>query len=190
MLTLYLLLYYMQEPTSPLNLMPKVSRTPFYFSVSLLFLVIWLSIGFFFYNIFLEQSIEGQKIILSETRKSIDDISRDRKVIITRIEESGTIRPSIDLKGIVDAFYEAATSSNVRLKGFGIVNDVISTSLISTEPYGIAHPDAAWTIIEMMRKYAQGKGGRFSLEPITSISGDLKSRTTSVQFKVLSNPIK
>lgn len=187
---LYLLLYYMQEPTPPLNLMPKVSRTPFYFSVSLLFLVIWLSIGFFFYNIFLEQSIEGQKIILSETRKSIDDISRDRKVIITRIEESGTIRPSIDLKGIVDAFYEAATSSNVRLKGFGIVNDVISTSLISTEPYGIAHPDAAWTIIEMMRKYAQGKGGRFSLEPITSISGDLKSRTTSVQFKVVSNPIK
>lgn len=64
-------------------------------------------------------------------------------MIITRIEESGTIRPSIDLKGIVDAFYEAATSSNVRLKGFGIVNDVISTSLVSTEPYGIAHPDAA-----------------------------------------------
>ncbi len=190
MLILYLLLSYMQDSPSPPDLMPKVSRTPFYFSVSLLLLVIWLSIGFFFYNFLLEQSIQKKKVAISQTRISIDDISRDRKVIITRIEESGTIRPSIDLKGIVDAFYEAATSSNVRLKGFNIVNDVITTSLVSTEPYGIAHPDVAGTIIEMMRKYAQGKGGKFALDPITSISGDLKSRMTSVQFKVVSTPIK
>ncbi len=190
MLILYLLFSYMQEPTTPTNPMPKISRTPFYFSLSLLLFVIGLSAGFFFYNILLDQSIGEKKVAISETRTSIDDISRDRKVILTRIEQSWTIRPSIDLKGIVDNFYEAATTANIRLKGFNIVNDVISTTLVSTEPYGIAHPDAAGTIIEMMRKYAGWKDLKFTLDPITNMSGDLKSRTTSIQFKVLSNPTK
>ncbi len=190
MLILYLLLSYMQESTSSANLMPKISRTPFYFSVLLLLLVIGLSLWFFFYNLHLEQSIGEKKDAITQTQTSIDDISRDRKVILTKIEQSGTIRPSIDLKGIVDGFYEAATSANVRLKWFNIVNDVISTSLISTEPYGINHPDAASTIIEMMRKYTLGKVGKFTLDPITNMSGDLKSRTTSIQFTVVSTPNK
>ncbi len=190
MLILYLLFFYMQESTPPVNLMPKVSRTPFYFSVALLLIVLGLSVGFFFYNIFLDQSIETKKVAISQTRASIEEISRDRKVILTQIEQSGTIRPSIDLKGIVSYFYEAATAANVRLQWFNISYDVITTSLTATEPYGIAHPDPAGTIIEMMRNYARWNGGKFSLDPISSISGDLKSRSTSIKFKVVSNPIK
>jgi hypothetical protein len=102
----------------------------------------------------LERSIEVEKAAIAETKKNIDEVSRDRKVIITRIEKSNTIRPSIDLKGIVADFYDAASRANVRLQGFSIVNDVISTSLIATESTGIVHPDAATTIIAMMQEYA------------------------------------
>lgn len=190
MLILYLLFFYMQESTSPANIMPTVSRTPFFFSIGLLLTVIGLSVGFFFYNIFLDQTIESKKSEIAKTHTSIEELSRDRKVILTRIEQSGTIRPSIDFKGIIAHFYDAASAANVRLKWFNIVNDVISTTLIATEPFGIDHPDPAGTIIEMMRNYARGNGGKFSLEPIYSLSGDLKSRTTSIVLKVVSNPIK
>jgi hypothetical protein len=89
--------------------------------------MIGLSIGFFFYNLVLERSIDTQRETISEIRRNIDEVSRDRKVIITRIESSNTIRPSIDLKGIVADFRDAASRANVRLKGFSIINDVIST---------------------------------------------------------------
>jgi hypothetical protein len=147
----------MQESTPKTPLTPVVSSTPFYLSLMILLAMIGLSIGFFFYNLALDRSIEAQKNAISETRKNIEEVSRDRKVIITRIEGSNTIRPSIDLKGIVADFYDAASRANVRLNGFNITNDVISTSLTATESNGAIHPDAASTIITMMQEYAQGK---------------------------------
>jgi hypothetical protein len=88
------------------------------------------------------------------------------------------------LKGIVADFRDAASRANVRLKWFSITNDVISTSLTATEPNGTIHPDAVTTIITMMQEYASGRGGRFALDPITTISGLPTERTTGIQFKV------
>jgi hypothetical protein len=129
----------MQESTPKTPLTPVVSSTPFYLSLMILLAMIGLSIGFFFYNLALDRSIEAHKNTISETRKNIEEVSRDRKVIITRIEGSNTIRPSIDLKGIVADFYDAASRANVRLNGFNITNDVISTSLTATESNGAAN---------------------------------------------------
>jgi hypothetical protein len=106
----------MQESTPKASLTPVVGRTPFYLSLAILLAMIGFSIGFFFYNLALDRSIEIEKSAISETRKNIEEVSRDRKVIITRIEKSDTIRPSIDLKGIVADFRDAASRANVRLK--------------------------------------------------------------------------
>ena len=155
MLILYLSSTYMQDINPIPSLIPKKSRLAYYLSIGLFLLMITLSIGFSVYNMLLERTIESEKTQIAEIQKNIDEISRDRKVILTKIEKSGTIRPSIDLKGIVADFYTAASASDVRLKGFSIANDVISTSLTATKPDGIVHPDAASTIIKMMREYAK-----------------------------------
>ena len=101
----------------------------------------------------LDASIETYRSTIAEKKNQIAEISKDRNVILTKIEQSNAIRPSIDLQGIVRDFYDAASRANVRFKGFSITNDVISTTLSSTTPDGIIHPDAAGTIIKMMREY-------------------------------------
>ena len=185
---MYLSSSYMQDINPIPSLIPKKWRLAYYLSIWLLVFVVGISVGFFVYNILLERKIEAEKTQITEIQKNIDEISRDRRVILTKIEKSGTIRPSIDLKGIVADFYSAASTDDVRLKGFSIANDVISTSLTSTKSAGISHPDAAGTIIKMMQKYATWNQWRFALEPITTIAWDPKSRTTSIQFKVVPLP--
>jgi hypothetical protein len=169
MVVWYLLFFNMQEHTIT-SLVPKTSRTPFYFAITLLILTLAMSIGFFFRNIILTGNIEDEKDAITQVRKQIDEVSQDRNVIITKIVMSNTIRPSIDLKGLESGFRDAAFRANVRLKGFSVTNDVISTTLIATQADGIAHPDPAGTIIKMMREYAAGNGQTFALEPITTIA--------------------
>lgn len=123
----------MQESTITPAIVPKASRTAYFFSITLLVLIIGLSLGFFMYNIYIEKGIQDLKIGNSEIRNEIEELSKDRKIILTRIEKTNTIRPSIDLKGIIADFYDAASRANVRLKGFSIVNDTISTSLTATQ---------------------------------------------------------
>jgi hypothetical protein len=180
----------MQESTITPAIVPKASRTAYFFSITLLVLIIGLSLGFFMYNIYIEKGIQDLKIGNSEIRNEIEELSKDRKIILTRIEKTNTIRPSIDLKGIIADFYDAASRANVRLKGFSIVNDTISTSLTATQWDETVHPDAAGTIIKMIREYAAWRGWSFSLEPINAMSGDPSERTTGIQFKVIANPNK
>ena len=179
----------MQESLSKNTLVPQAWSMPFYLGCGFLIAIILWSVWLFFYNISQENAIENLKITIDKSQKEIALVSRDRNVIIAKIESSNTLRPSIDLKWIVNDFYDAATRANVRLKGFSIGNDIISTALIATEPEGIWHPDPASTIIKMMRDYVR-PNWRFSLEPITAISWDTSSRTTAIQFKVVPLPIQ
>jgi hypothetical protein len=128
------------------------------------------SIGLLVYNMSLQSTEKNLREKIVAKNAEITEVSNDRKVIITKILQSDTIRPTLDLKGIIANFRDAASRANVRLKGFQISKDVISTSLIATVGNTV-HPDPASTIITMMRNYASVKGdGRFTLEPITSIS--------------------
>jgi hypothetical protein len=96
---------------------------------------------------------------------------------------SNTLRPSLDLVSLIARFREAASTAWVRLKGFSVDHDTITTSLIATEWDPQIHPDPASTIIRMMREYAQGQK-YFLLDPIVSLAGDEKSRTTGISFHV------
>ena len=176
----------MQEHTLG-SLVPKVSRTPFYFAMTFLVLTISVCVGVFIYNIWSDRKIDDEKLKISELQNQINQLSQDRNIIITKIVSSNTIRPSIDLKWLERGFRDAAFQANVRLKGFSVNNDVISTSLIATEWDGISHPDPVGTIIKMMRDYSSVRAQSFSLEPITAVAGDIKSRTTNIQFRVVSS---
>lgn len=178
----------MQETKSTSILPTKRSHTSFYitllFACSIIGALIWLSL----YNTYLSRTESHLVSQIGQTQKSIEEVSREKSVIIAKIEASNTVRPSIDLKWLVNDFYDAASRANVRLKGFSIANDVISTSLISTQPDGSVHPDSASTIIKMMRTYGNTAQWRFALEPITAISGTPELRTTGIQFRVTSLP--
>jgi hypothetical protein len=72
----------------------------------------------------------------SKTTEFDDEIARnstDRTVLIADILSSNTIRPSIDVRKLVLDFRKAASMANVRLQGFSVKDDTISTTLIATE---------------------------------------------------------
>lgn len=160
------------------------SRFPWIFSLIVSAIVLIGSVLLGAYNFYLDKKIASTQQELQVLDTQIQTASEDRKVIIAQILSANTIRPSLDINGLVKEFQRAAVVANVRLKWFSVMNDTISTTLIATEWDPQVHPDPAATIIKMMREYARGQQ-YFSLEPILSISGDMKSRTTSIQFKVV-----
>lgn len=166
------------------SIAPVPSRFPWFFSLVLAGLVLAGTIGMGVYGFFLDRSIVEREKDIAMVDTQIQTASADRKIILAQILATNTIRPSIDVAGLVKEFQSAAATANVRLKGFSVVNDTISTTLIATEGDPMIHPDPASTIIKMMREYALGQK-YFELEPIASLTGDAKSRSTSVQFKVV-----
>ena len=63
----------------------------------------------------------------------IQTISTDKSIIITKILRSNALRPSLDINGLIKEFQRAAVMSNVRLTGFNVSGDTISTMLTATE---------------------------------------------------------
>lgn len=160
------------------------NRFPWILSLSLFALVVFWSVGLAVYNFSLDRQIAGTRRAIANTNTQIQLISTDKKIIITKIIRSSALKPSLDINGLIKRFRSAADMSNVRLSGFNVSGDTISTNLTATEWDPQIHPDPAATIIKMMREYAKGQQ-YFSLEPINAISGDSKQRSTSIQFKVV-----
>lgn len=178
----------MQIDTS-LSTVPKPSNLSWILSLVLVWVVIVSGIGLFLSNQFTSKNLETGRNNLAALDKEITNLSQDRQVMITKIIQWNTIRPSLDIKTLVSNFKDAAIKSNVRLQWFSVVNDTINTSLTSTSGDSEGHSDAAATIIKMMREYASGQK-TFGLEPILSISGEPSRRVTSVQFKVIAHILK
>ena len=111
--------------------------------------------------------------------------------MVNRILSTNTVPPTINLRGLIASFRDVAAKANVRLRGFNINRDVITTSLIATEGNPNIHPDPASTIVTMMRAYIPKNGdGTFTLDPIRAINGDEKSRATSITLRVVPNTTK
>jgi hypothetical protein len=122
----------------------------------------------------------------NETQALDADIAtstKDRDIIVADILASASIRPSIDLKALVRAFRVAATQAGVRLQGFSVRDDVISSTLIASRDV-TSTTDPVETIIAMMRSGTATAG--LSLQPIRSLQGSLAERTTAVSFRILS----
>ena len=178
----------MQE-TVQKPILERRGKLTWYLALILLLVVIGWAIWLYAYDTYLSTRIESEKVSTAEINKQIEEISKDRDIIITKIVSSSTIRPSLDIKALVTEFREAAIRAGVKLKGFSVDKDVVSTTLTATEWDPQTHPDPAATIIRMMREYALGQK-YFSLEPIYSLSWDEKSRTTGITLKVTPKPLQ
>ena len=162
----------------------RPSERNWWLSLALFLLVALSTIGLLGYNYFLDKKIQTAKQNVAEIESQIQIISSDRKVVIANILKTSSIRPTIPVKELIGEFYTAAAKSNVRFKGFSIKNDIISTNLIATEGDPLVHPDPAITIIKMIEDYSRDKKD-FSLDPISTLGGDLTQRTTGIQFRVV-----
>jgi len=68
------------------------------------------------YNFYLDKKIASTQQELQVLDTQIQTASEDRKVIIAQILSANTIRPSLDINGLVKEFQRAAVVANVRLK--------------------------------------------------------------------------
>lgn len=180
----------MQEWTLP-TLVPKTSKTPFYGSIFVAAGIIVATIGLLIINSSLSQDAENLSREIAQKKWEISEVAKDRNVVVTRILQTHTVQPTLNLRWIIANFRDVAAKANVRLKGFNITNDVITTSLIATEGNPNIHPDPASTIVTMMRAYmAENGDGKFTLDPIRVINGDSKSRNTSISLRIVPTSIK
>lgn len=145
------------------------SRFPWILSLTISGVVLVGSVLLGVYNFYLDRQITATQQEIATVDTQVQTASMDRKIIITQILNNNTLRPSLDINGLVKEFQRAAVTANVRLKGFNVTNDIISTTLIATQGDPQVHPDPAATIIKMMREYARGQQN-FGLEPISSIA--------------------
>ncbi len=160
------------------------SRFPWFFSLTLAALIGTASIALALYNLYLDREIRTLNTEIISINSKISLASVDRKIVIAQILRSNAIRPTLDINGLITQFRKVAESSNIRLKGFNVANDTISTTLIATHGDVQIHPDPISTIIRMMRDYSRVQK-YFSLEPIYSITGTRTERTTAIELKVI-----
>ncbi len=160
-----------------------VSRFSWLSSLSILTLTLSVIAWLYVYQYFTSVTIEELNTDISQLENSILTASNDKDVIIANILSSTTIRPSVNLKSLVNSFRLAAAGAGVRLNGFSVHDDTISTTLIATQES--ITKDPIETIIAMMRSDNMRSG--LSLEPISAVQWNSSERTTAVSFRILSS---
>ena len=171
----------MQETPTPIIREP--SQFAWLASLALLALTLLSCLGLYGYQFVTASRIET---LAADTRSLEADIAtstKDRDIIIADILATASIRPSIDLKALVRAFRQAANQGGVRLQGFSVRDDVISSTLIASRDV-TSSTDPVETIIALMRSGSASVG--LSLQPIQSLQGSALERTTGVSFRILS----
>ena len=124
----------MQDNALPKSsILPLHGYTSLYLSLFLLLVSIGSSLGLYAYTHYLTRQIQAEELVRADTEKEISEIAQDRDIVIRKIVTANVLRPSLDLATLVSQFRDAATQANVRLKGFSVNNDTITTSLTATE---------------------------------------------------------
>jgi hypothetical protein len=111
----------------------KQSKTLWYVSIGFAGLIALAIVAIFAYTIYLSERTKTVADTVTTLTADIATIATDRNILVAEIIQNNTLRPSIDVKSLVTNFRAAARQANVRLNGFSVQNDVISTSLTATE---------------------------------------------------------
>jgi hypothetical protein len=162
-------------------ILQKPSQAAWKASIALLIFVILASAGLFAYQIVLGQQITTLTDTIRTQAGHISSGSTDRDIIVAGILSSSTLRPSLELGKLVSDFRAVAQSARIRLQGFSVADDRISSHLIVTPELGGADPIT--TIIALMR--ARNADLRLVAEPISAVAGSSRSRDTAVVFRIL-----
>ncbi len=96
---------------TPSPLISKKSSFSWYVSLLFFLIVIGSSIALFFYDQYLTHQISVVTEASQKKDREINEISRDRDIIITKIVMSNTLRPSLDLVSLIARFREAASTA-------------------------------------------------------------------------------
>ncbi len=179
----------MQENNTSIASVIKPGQTTWYISIIFFVMITWIILFFGISSSFRGSQITTIMEDISKLETDIASISKDRKVLIANIIRNNKLRPSLNLGPIIREFRMAAIKSNVRLNGFSIANDTITTTLIATEWDSGVSPDPVATVIKMMRDYAEWKMN-FTLEPIFSLAWDPSIRSTGIELHVLPSKIQ
>jgi cell division protein FtsL len=172
----------MQEiSTNPQS--PKENRTYFYFSLGFFSLIVFSILSLFLYTKYLNTASLSIRDEIGQIDRKIAAQNADRMILIANILKSNSIRPSVELESLVKKFRDIASENGVRLRGFSVLDDVLSTTVIATTPADTNYPDPISAVFRVMNTSFQGKG--FTLEPITSIAWGINERTTWLQFEIL-----
>ncbi|MBX9809565.1 hypothetical protein K2X92_04220 [Candidatus Gracilibacteria bacterium] len=167
------------------HLSKEPTNLPWIISITTLSVVLISVISLYGYTFYQDRTISNIQGQITKLDEDIKIGSADKDVIVANILSSTNIRPSIDLKSLKKGFEQSAAVAGVRLKGFVVNNDILTSSLIATK--GSEAIDPIETIIAMMRIPNQRTG--LSLEPIYSVAGNQAERTTNVSFKILSSKV-
>lgn len=163
----------------------------FYMSVAFFCIVSMASVAFFGLSFLSQSKISEYQNDIAQLDTHIANAKSNRLIMIANIIENNLIRPSIDLEKLVADFRMAARQSGVRLQGFSIANDILSTEVSSSQSIeGSKHTDAVTTIIQMMRSYNAHQAtsestSSFRLEPILEVQGTPAARTSKIQFIIV-----
>jgi hypothetical protein len=161
---------------------PEANRFSWYASLGVAGLTLLSIFGLFIYQYFQTSHIESLNTEITQLDVNIQTAAMDKDIIIANILSSTVLRPSIDLKLLVRSFRLAAATAGVRLSGFSVSNDMITTNLsVMQESPSI---DPVETIIALMRINTPTPD--LSLEPIYTLQGSPKERSTAVSFRILS----
>ncbi len=171
----------MQE-IKPNHIIQEPSRFSWFSSLIVLCLTFVSTWWLYGYQFIAASNMESLNVEITQLESSIQSASTDRDVLVANILSSTNIRPSIDLEVLVKMFSLAAANAWVRLSGFSVRDDVITSTLIATQ--GTTGMDPVEVIIAMMR--TQDPKSRLVLEPIYSLQGSAAERTTAVSFRILS----
>ncbi len=158
------------------------SKNSWYISLWLLVAVVTITIWLAIFGYFQKREIVHLTDQIHTVQTSIDTASKDKDILIARILDEGNIRPSIDLKKQIKNFYDIAQEAQVQFQGFSIQNDHIKTTLVATSD-GLYTIDPVQTVIAMIRAHSKNTEV-LSLQPIKTISGDPKKRTTAIELLV------
>lgn len=159
----------------------KPSQSAWRASIVLLIFVLLVSAGLFAYQIMRGIDLRILTSTIQEQEARIASGSTDRDVIIAGILSSSTLRPSIQLGRLVSDSRAVASSAHIRLQGFSVVDDRISSHLIVTPEIGGTDPIN--TIIALMR--ARNSDLHLVADPISTVAGSPRSRDTAVVFRIL-----
>ena len=150
------------------------SPLAFYLSILMLVLVVVFSGAMIALTSVTESQVASTQTQIQEKDQQLQSARENTTILIADILQKKLVPLSVDLKKVVTDFRMAARLAGVRLEGFALQDNTISTQLTASEAYGQAgHTDPAVTIIKMMRDYANPSDAQiFALEPITNIAGD------------------
>lgn len=161
----------------------------------ILAVVLALSTFLFLENNNLTRSIETAKTESERYDESIAKLKSDKKIIaaeLVKTNQADIVKKihAGEVQKYISEIIAISRKYKINFAGFSYSNGKISTSATAIAETTLATDDAAKKISTLVRDYRTGSGLLFSLNPVTSISGQEQKRMFGIDFTVNTDNLK